>query len=94
MRNNPGDGTQGDSTLWKLTQAITAHARDPDDRRSRELHELSGMLMNRENSMAQKNTLILKYESIFCHRRIGFCRKPTIPDFAAQEDFPLSLVGE
>jgi hypothetical protein len=47
MRNNPGDGTQGDSTLWKLTQAITAHARELDDRRSRELHELSGMLMNR-----------------------------------------------
>ena len=47
MRNNPGDGTQGGSTLWKLTQAITAHARELDDRRSRELHELSGMLMNR-----------------------------------------------
>jgi hypothetical protein len=47
MRNNPHDGTQGDSTLWKLTQAITAHARDLDARRSRELHELSGMLMNR-----------------------------------------------
>jgi hypothetical protein len=47
MRNNSSDGTQGDSTLWKLTQAITAHARDLDDRRSRELHELSGMLMNR-----------------------------------------------
>jgi hypothetical protein len=47
MRNNPYDGTQGDSTLWKLTQAITAHARELDDRRSRELHELSGMLMNR-----------------------------------------------
>ena len=47
MRNHPGDGTQGDPTLWKLTQAITAHARDLDPRRSRELHELSGMLMNR-----------------------------------------------
>jgi hypothetical protein len=47
MRNNPYDGTQGDSTLWKLTQAITALARELDDRRSRELHELSGMLMNR-----------------------------------------------
>jgi hypothetical protein len=47
MRNNSSDGTQGDSTLWKLTQAITAHARDLDDRRSRELHELSGQLMNR-----------------------------------------------
>jgi hypothetical protein len=39
MRNNSSDGTQGDSTLWKL--------RDLDDRSSRELHELSGMLMNR-----------------------------------------------
>lgn len=47
MRNDPSDGTQGGSTLWKLTQAITAHARGLDDRRSRELHELSGMLMNR-----------------------------------------------
>jgi hypothetical protein len=47
MRNNPEDGTQGGSTLWKLTQAITAHARDLDDRRSRELHEISGQLMNR-----------------------------------------------
>ncbi|GHT54452.1 hypothetical protein FACS189451_11780 [Bacteroidia bacterium] len=47
MRNNPEDGTQGNSTLWKLTQAITAHARELDDRRSRELHEISGQLMNR-----------------------------------------------
>jgi hypothetical protein len=47
MRNHPDDGTQGNSTLWKLTQAITAHARDTDDHRSRELHELSGMLINR-----------------------------------------------
>jgi hypothetical protein len=48
MRGNPGDSMQGGSTLWKLTQAITAHARDMEDcRRSRELHELSGVLMNR-----------------------------------------------
>ena len=47
MKNNPEDGTQGGSTLWKLTQAITAHARELDDRRSRELHEISGQLMNR-----------------------------------------------
>jgi hypothetical protein len=47
MHNNYDDGMQGDSTLWKLTQAITAHARDLDICRSRELHELSGMLMNR-----------------------------------------------
>jgi hypothetical protein len=47
MQANPGDSMHGDSTLWKLTQAITAHARELDDRRSRELHELSGMLTNR-----------------------------------------------
>jgi len=47
MRSNPNDGMQGGSTLWKLTQAITAHARELDDRRSRELHEISGGLMNR-----------------------------------------------
>jgi len=47
MNNNYDDGMQGDSTLWKLTQAITAHGRELDVRRSRELHELSGMLMNR-----------------------------------------------
>jgi hypothetical protein len=47
MRSNPEDGMQGGSTLWKLTQAITAHARELDDRRSRELHEISGQLMNR-----------------------------------------------
>jgi len=47
MRSNPDDGMQGGSTLWKLTQAITAYARELDDRRSRELHEISGQLMNR-----------------------------------------------
>lgn len=47
MRNNPDDGVQGGATLWKLTQAITAHARDLSPERSRELHEISGSLMNR-----------------------------------------------
>jgi len=47
MHNHYGDGMQGDSTLWKLTQAITAHGRELDVCRSRELHELSGVLMNR-----------------------------------------------
>lgn len=47
MENNPKNGTQGASTLWKLTQAITAHARDLDAARARELHEVSGELMNR-----------------------------------------------
>jgi hypothetical protein len=47
MHNNSNDGMQGDSTLWKLTQAISAHAREFEPRRCRELHEISGVLMNR-----------------------------------------------
>lgn len=47
MRNDPEDGVQGAATLWKLTQAITAHARELTPERSRELHEISGALMNR-----------------------------------------------
>lgn len=47
MNNNPDDGVQGAATLWKLTQAITAHARELSPERSRELHEISGSLMNR-----------------------------------------------
>ena len=47
MRNDPEDGVQGGATLWKLTQAITAHARQLSPERSRELHELSGQLLNR-----------------------------------------------
>lgn len=47
MKNDPDDGVQGASTLWKLTQAITAHARVLTPERSRELHEISGNLMNR-----------------------------------------------
>ena len=47
MKNDPEDGIQGGSTLWKLTQAITAHARDLAPERSRELHELSGHLLSR-----------------------------------------------
>lgn len=47
MNNNSEDGVQGAATLWKLTQAITAHARELTPERSRELHEISGQLMNR-----------------------------------------------
>lgn len=47
MRNDPEDGVQGAATLWKLTQAITAHARELAPERSRELHEISGQLLNR-----------------------------------------------
>lgn len=52
MRNNPDDGVQGGATLWKLTQAITAHARELTPERSRELHELSGQLLNRVKTNA------------------------------------------
>lgn len=47
MRNDPNDGVQGGATLWKLTQAITAHARELEPARARELHEISGALLNR-----------------------------------------------
>lgn len=47
MKNDPDDGVQGAATLWKLTQAITAHARDLTPERSRELHEISGHLLSR-----------------------------------------------
>lgn len=47
VKNDPEDGIQGGATLWKLTQAITAHARELSPERSRELHEISGALMNR-----------------------------------------------
>lgn len=47
MKNDPEDGVQGGATLWKLTQAITAHAREVSPERARELHEISGNLLNR-----------------------------------------------
>ena len=47
MRNDPNDGIQGGATLWKLTQAISAHARELTPERSRELQEISGQLLNR-----------------------------------------------
>ena len=47
LRNDPDDGVQGGSTLWKLTQGITAHARELSPERSRELHEISGALLGR-----------------------------------------------
>lgn len=47
MNNNPDDGMTGGATLWKLTQGITAFAREQEPERSRELHEISGQLLNR-----------------------------------------------
>lgn len=49
MRNNPEDGLQGEGTLWKLTQGITAYANQPavSERRRMELQEIAGDLFNR-----------------------------------------------
>jgi len=49
MRNNPEDGLQGESTLWKLSQGITAFANREDisDRRRNELQEIAGKLFDR-----------------------------------------------
>jgi hypothetical protein len=51
MRNSPEDGLQGESTLWKLTQGITAYANneDVDARRRMELQEIAGELFNKVN---------------------------------------------
>lgn len=52
MRNSPNDGLQGESTLWKLTQGITAYANrdDVSERRRMELQEIAGDLFNRIKS--------------------------------------------
>ena len=47
MANRPDDGITGESTLWKLVQGITAHSRELEPRRSRDLQEIAGDLMNR-----------------------------------------------
>jgi hypothetical protein len=47
MNGNPDDGIQGQNTLLKLVNGITAHARIVTSERSRELQEIAGDLMNR-----------------------------------------------
>jgi hypothetical protein len=49
MRNNPEDGVQGESTLWKLTQGITSYANREDvpERRRMELQEIAGDLFSK-----------------------------------------------
>lgn len=47
MNGNPEDGLSGGPSLWKLTQGLTAVAREMEPTRSRELHEISGELMRR-----------------------------------------------
>lgn len=46
MRNNPEEGVQGEATLWKLSQGITAYANREDvvARRRMELQEIAGNL--------------------------------------------------
>ena len=48
MRNNPDEGVQGEATLWKLTQGITAYANREDvaERRRMELQEIAGGVFN------------------------------------------------
>ena len=45
MNGSINDGVQGAPTLWKLTQGITAVARDKEATRRRELEELAGELL-------------------------------------------------
>jgi len=49
MSNRPEDGLQGESTLWKLTQAITAYSNleTVDMSRRMDLQEIAGDLFNR-----------------------------------------------
>lgn len=47
MNGNPEDGLSGGPSLWKLTQGLTAVAREMEPTRSRKLHEISGELMRR-----------------------------------------------
>jgi len=52
MRNDPKMGLQGESTLWKLSQGITAYANEEDvtPRRRMELAEVAGDLLNKIKS--------------------------------------------
>ncbi len=48
-QNDPADGLEGEGTLYKLTQGITAVARKAEARRKRELAEIAGALMLSKN---------------------------------------------
>jgi hypothetical protein len=48
MRNDPNKGIQGESTLWKITQGITAYANTLDDTTKRmDLQEIAGDLFRK-----------------------------------------------
>lgn len=49
MENKIEDGVQGESTLWKMSQAVSAVSREAQDRRKRELEEVAGQLIDRAN---------------------------------------------
>ena len=47
MGGKADDGIQGENTLWKLTQGISAHSREVAPARARELQEVAGNLFKR-----------------------------------------------
>ncbi len=51
INNNPEDGVEGGNSLWRLVAGLTAHGRnvgnEGNQRRERELQEISGNLLNR-----------------------------------------------
>ena len=48
MENNPNDGVQGIGTAWKMSQAITALARDTkNESRRRDLEEIGGTFLTK-----------------------------------------------
>ncbi len=49
MENNPDNNIQGENTLFKLTQGLSAVARDSSESRRRELGEITGKLFERIN---------------------------------------------
>lgn len=48
MQNNPDNGLQGESTIWKITQGITAYANSDKvgERRRMEIQELAGAMFD------------------------------------------------
>ena len=45
IANRAGDGIQGENTLWKMAQGLTAIAHEKSAARSRELQEIAGKLI-------------------------------------------------
>ena len=46
MRSSPEDGVAGEITTWKVTQAMTAAARNFEPERSREVSRIAGAMLN------------------------------------------------